>query len=532
MSHLQRCTFFTLALLLFFLSITPKSFAAFSASSYADTTVSLSSPSVNWGDAITVTVSNIPDINANLHLKVFNTAGNELGHVQIKKNRDNDTCSISDENENNDTGTEMLDGDNNSIAGSNLSCSFSNGKFQVTGTIQTLSLPPSTSAQNYTVTINEDGVSTGTLSDKNKVFNVAASNANLLPSIKLEPKEVPYTEGQTPTSTLTITGIDLRRPEYPSSLDVTKGQLLADFSMERSGDTCKVSTNNNGSVFSGITCTEVKNKIFSLTATVTIQNLSTFAGDIEQANEAQENLSYPFHFTPSFFIGSTLTETFTILRNAEPVDFDFTMESADPKPGGIVKVAVTEKEKVNNEYSYQFVAIDGGMADFDPTFAECGDTVPCVAQDLTIPEDAADVISIKVCETKSGKCLTKELSVTGGAASAPVTSPPPPPPCADGTIEVTGCSKINSAFGEIGTTPEEFVRRLFGILLGISGGIALFIIILSGYRFITSQGNPEKVKEAQERITSAIVGLIFLIFSIVILEVIGVDVLQLPGLGK
>jgi hypothetical protein len=115
---------------------------------------------------------------------------------------------------------------------------------------------------------------------------------------------------------------------------------------------------------------------------------------------------------------------------------------------------------------------------------------------------------------------------------SPVPSePPPPPPCA---VEITnqGCTRINSAIGGISTEEGAFIKRIFSVLLSISGGIALLIIVLSGYKFLTSQGNPEKVKEAQERITSAIVGLIFLIFSIVVLEVIGVDILQIPGLNR
>ena len=60
----------------------------------------------------------------------------------------------------------------------------------------------------------------------------------------------------------------------------------------------------------------------------------------------------------------------------------------------------------------------------------------------------------------------------------------------------------------------------------------MLVIIAAGYRYMTSQGNAEAIKAAQEQITSAVVGLLFLVFSLVILQVIGVDLLQLPGLGK
>ena len=58
------------------------------------------------------------------------------------------------------------------------------------------------------------------------------------------------------------------------------------------------------------------------------------------------------------------------------------------------------------------------------------------------------------------------------------------------------------------------------------------IIIYSGYVLATSQGNKEKIAAARETLTSAILGLLFIIFSIVILEIIGVDILRIPGLTR
>ncbi len=81
------------------------------------------------------------------------------------------------------------------------------------------------------------------------------------------------------------------------------------------------------------------------------------------------------------------------------------------------------------------------------------------------------------------------------------------------------------------SSPEKFVGTLFGIILGLSGGIALILIIVSGYNLMFSQGNAEKVQGARETLTSAIVGLLFIILSLVILQVIGVDILHIPGIG-
>ncbi|MFH1186632.1 MAG: pilin [Candidatus Levyibacteriota bacterium] len=84
----------------------------------------------------------------------------------------------------------------------------------------------------------------------------------------------------------------------------------------------------------------------------------------------------------------------------------------------------------------------------------------------------------------------------------------------------------------ISSNPKDFVKTLFGVILSISGMIALLLIIFSGYRLITSRGNPEKITDAKDRLTSAVIGLLFVIFSLVILQIIGVDILHIPGLTE
>jgi len=88
---------------------------------------------------------------------------------------------------------------------------------------------------------------------------------------------------------------------------------------------------------------------------------------------------------------------------------------------------------------------------------------------------------------------------------------------------------INTAIGEINTDPAKFVTFIYSVVLGLSGGIALILIIIAGYKYMASQGNPEAVKAATEGLTSAVIGLLFIIFAFVILQIIGVDILRIPG---
>lgn len=95
--------------------------------------------------------------------------------------------------------------------------------------------------------------------------------------------------------------------------------------------------------------------------------------------------------------------------------------------------------------------------------------------------------------------------------------------------KIKRCLEINTALGPISTEPQGFVRSIFSIVLGLSGGIALVLIIIAGYKFMSSGGNPEATKAATEGLTSAVIGLLFIIFAFVILQIIGVDILRIPG---
>ncbi|MEK7061621.1 MAG: hypothetical protein AAB954_03085, partial [Patescibacteria group bacterium] len=78
---------------------------------------------------------------------------------------------------------------------------------------------------------------------------------------------------------------------------------------------------------------------------------------------------------------------------------------------------------------------------------------------------------------------------------------------------------------------EAFLSFVLKWAVGIGGGIAFLLIIYAGFMIMTSAGNPERLKAGQELLTSAISGLILLIFSVVILKIIGVDILGLNSFG-
>jgi len=91
---------------------------------------------------------------------------------------------------------------------------------------------------------------------------------------------------------------------------------------------------------------------------------------------------------------------------------------------------------------------------------------------------------------------------------------------------------VFSGIGCIKTDTKKFIEEtVFGLGIGLAGGFSLLCIIYAAFMMQSSQGNPEKLKKAQELITSCIMGLMLIIFSVFILRLIGVNILRIPGFG-
>ncbi len=95
-----------------------------------------------------------------------------------------------------------------------------------------------------------------------------------------------------------------------------------------------------------------------------------------------------------------------------------------------------------------------------------------------------------------------------------------------------GDEEIETAIGciPVGDT-NEFMGWVLGWAVGVGGGIGFLLIVYASFMIMTSQGDPARLKAGQELLTSAISGLIMLIFSVFILEFIGVDILNLDNFG-
>lgn len=91
------------------------------------------------------------------------------------------------------------------------------------------------------------------------------------------------------------------------------------------------------------------------------------------------------------------------------------------------------------------------------------------------------------------------------------------------------CSGGKGIDTAIGCIPIQSGDKIAGFFLkwgiGVGGGIALIMISISSFMIMTSSGDPHRLQAGKELLTSALSGLILLIFSAFILNTIGLDIL-------
>ena len=162
-------------------------------------------------------------------------------------------------------------------------------------------------------------------------------------------------------------------------------------------------------------------------------------------------------------------------------------------------------------------------------YGPSGCTCDCVSSAGYCCNGNSDCSGGKVCLTVPGGCTTQ------GYFGECLTPPPPTSPAGavDQWCPGSNKTKLNTAIGCIPILTDE--NTLMGWILqwaiGIGGGIAFLLIVYAGFMIMTSTGSPDRLQAGKELLTSALSGVILLIFSIFLLKLIGVDILKLPGFG-
>jgi len=139
-------------------------------------------------------------------------------------------------------------------------------------------------------------------------------------------------------------------------------------------------------------------------------------------------------------------------------------------------------------------------------------------------------------------CTAGATSTPRPPTSAPPSSTPVPtriPPkvfCnpSNGALSANpgpGFTGIATSFGCVPYNAKSFTNKFFLWGIGIGGGIAILILVYAAFIYVTSGGDPKRIQSARELVIAVIGGIVLVIFTVLVLNYLGVNLLNLQGIG-
>lgn len=106
-----------------------------------------------------------------------------------------------------------------------------------------------------------------------------------------------------------------------------------------------------------------------------------------------------------------------------------------------------------------------------------------------------------------------------------------PSPVPGSWYTMLGCISTNtggfSTQGAAGGVTQTLLRSIFGIV----GGIAFLYILYGSFLILTSQADMERLNHGKRVVFGAIIGVIFSLSAVFLVNIIGNSILKIPGLS-
>jgi len=132
------------------------------------------------------------------------------------------------------------------------------------------------------------------------------------------------------------------------------------------------------------------------------------------------------------------------------------------------------------------------------------------------------------------RCLYPNINsdpAAGESLKIDETANLPPTPYPGRQYTFLGCLGGSTSFTE-GGSAGTVVQSILNIVFSIAGGVAFLYLIYGSFIIATSQADPERLNYGRRLVTGAIVGLVFTLSSVLIVNFIASNILKVPGFGE
>lgn len=88
---------------------------------------------------------------------------------------------------------------------------------------------------------------------------------------------------------------------------------------------------------------------------------------------------------------------------------------------------------------------------------------------------------------------------------------------------------VSTELGCIAQDPSKFSSDVYGIGLGLMGGVALIAIMYGGFLILSSRGDQGLLNKGKDYITYAIIGIVLAVGGYFLYRLAAADILKIPG---
>jgi hypothetical protein len=164
------------------------------------------------------------------------------------------------------------------------------------------------------------------------------------------------------------------------------------------------------------------------------------------------------------------------------------------------------------------------------------DGITMTSRTVQVTADGSGVFSVRVISPSVGSWSFAAVPTGGGSncsstANTNVIADHWVPVNADCTISPGVTAKgVKTAIGCIPTDNlTEFLKFNLRYVFMIAGLIVFGVALVTGFTLLTSSGKPETLATAKENFVALLAGLALIVFSLILLQTIGKDILGLPS---
>lgn len=167
---------------------------------------------------------------------------------------------------------------------------------------------------------------------------------------------------------------------------------------------------------------------------------------------------------------------------------------------------------------------------------QCGYCAPSNGSPTTVPgnwAECAQCMYPDVYPAGSSPDPADKKTLLIDPVLGPTNAYAPPAPKMGRAYTMLGCIKTDLSRGfQSEGAASSIVKVTMDFLLKIAGAISFLYLIYGAFTILTSQSEPEKLSHGKKIFTGAIIGFIFAVSSVFILNFLASGVLNLPGFGS